>query len=49
MHLMRRREPLPSHYSTMLCPRASAFPTYSTNASLNVQEVKAGIKFKFGP
>jgi len=26
-----------------------AFPTYSTNASLNVQEVKAGINFKFGP
>ena len=25
------------------------FPTYSTNASLNVQEVKAGINFKFGP
>jgi outer membrane immunogenic protein len=24
-------------------------PTYSTNASLNVQEVKAGINFKFGP
>ena len=27
----------------------SAFPAYSTNASLNVQEVKAGINFKFGP
>jgi outer membrane immunogenic protein len=26
-----------------------ALPTYSTNASLNVQEVKAGINFKFGP
>jgi outer membrane immunogenic protein len=26
-----------------------AFPAYSTNASLNVQEVKAGINFKFGP
>ena len=26
-----------------------AFPTYSANASLNVQEVKAGINFKFGP
>ncbi len=26
-----------------------AFPTYSTNASLNVQEVKAGVNFKFGP
>jgi outer membrane immunogenic protein len=25
------------------------FSTYSTNASLNVQEVKAGINFKFGP
>jgi outer membrane immunogenic protein len=25
------------------------FPTYNTNASLNVQEVKAGINFKFGP
>jgi outer membrane immunogenic protein len=24
-------------------------PTYSTNSSLNVQEVKAGINFKFGP
>ena len=24
-------------------------PTYSSNASLNVQEVKAGINFKFGP
>jgi outer membrane immunogenic protein len=24
-------------------------PAYSTNASLNVQEVKAGINFKFGP
>jgi len=27
----------------------AAFPTYSTGASLNVQEVKAGINFKFGP
>jgi outer membrane immunogenic protein len=27
----------------------AAFPTYRTNASLNVQEVKAGINFKFGP
>jgi hypothetical protein len=26
-----------------------AFPAYSANASLNVQEVKAGINFKFGP
>ena len=26
-----------------------AFPTYSANASLNVQEVKAGINFKFWP
>jgi outer membrane immunogenic protein len=26
-----------------------AFPGYSSNASLNVQEVKAGINFKFGP
>jgi outer membrane immunogenic protein len=25
------------------------FPTYSSSASLNVQEVKAGINFKFGP
>jgi outer membrane immunogenic protein len=25
------------------------FSTYSSNASLNVQEVKAGINFKFGP
>jgi outer membrane immunogenic protein len=25
------------------------FPTYSTNASQNIQEVKAGINFKFGP
>ena len=25
------------------------FPTYSSNASANVQEVKAGINFKFGP
>jgi outer membrane immunogenic protein len=25
------------------------FPAYNTNASLNVQEVKAGINFKFGP
>jgi outer membrane immunogenic protein len=24
-------------------------PAYSTNASLNVQEIKAGINFKFGP
>ena len=24
-------------------------PAYSTNTSLNVQEVKAGINFKFGP
>jgi outer membrane immunogenic protein len=27
----------------------TAFPTYTSNASLNVQEVKAGINFKFGP
>jgi outer membrane immunogenic protein len=27
----------------------AAFPTYSTGASLNIQEVKAGINFKFGP
>jgi len=26
-----------------------AFPAYSSNASLNVQEIKAGINFKFGP
>ena len=25
------------------------FPVYTSNASLNVQEVKAGINFKFGP
>jgi outer membrane immunogenic protein len=25
------------------------FPAYTTNASLNVQEVKAGINYKFGP
>jgi len=25
------------------------FPAYSSSASLNVQEVKAGINFKFGP
>jgi outer membrane immunogenic protein len=25
------------------------FPTYSSSASLNVQEVKAGINYKFGP
>jgi outer membrane immunogenic protein len=24
-------------------------PSYTTNASLNVQEIKAGINFKFGP
>jgi outer membrane immunogenic protein len=28
---------------------APAFPIYSSNASLNVQEVKAGINYKFGP
>jgi outer membrane immunogenic protein len=33
---------------TLSLPTA-AFPTYSTSASLNVQEVKAGINFKFGP
>ena len=27
----------------------TAFPTYNPGASLNVQEVKAGINFKFGP
>jgi len=27
----------------------SGFPTYSSNASQNIQEVKAGINFKFGP
>ncbi len=27
----------------------AAFPAYTANASLNVQEVKAGINFKFGP
>jgi outer membrane immunogenic protein len=27
----------------------AGFSTYSTSASLNVQEVKAGINFKFGP
>jgi outer membrane immunogenic protein len=27
----------------------AGFPTYSSNASSNVQEVKAGINFKFGP
>jgi len=27
----------------------SSFPVYNSNASLNVQEVKAGINFKFGP
>jgi len=27
----------------------AAFPAYTSNASLNVQEVKAGINFKFGP
>jgi len=33
---------------TLNLPTA-AFSPYSTNASLNVQEVKAGINFKFGP
>jgi outer membrane immunogenic protein len=27
----------------------TVFPTYSSSASLNIQEVKAGINFKFGP
>jgi outer membrane immunogenic protein len=33
---------------TVNLPTAN-FPTYTSNASLNVQEVKAGINFKFGP
>jgi outer membrane immunogenic protein len=33
---------------TLNLPTA-AFPAYSTNASLNVQEVKAGINYRFGP
>jgi outer membrane immunogenic protein len=33
---------------TLSLPTTS-FPAYSSNASLNVQEVKAGINFKFGP
>ncbi|MGB6288181.1 MAG: outer membrane protein [Xanthobacteraceae bacterium] len=33
---------------TLNLPTAG-FSTYSSNASLNVQEVKAGINFKFGP
>jgi outer membrane immunogenic protein len=33
---------------TLNLPTA-AFSPYSTNASLNVQEVKAGVNFKFGP
>jgi outer membrane immunogenic protein len=33
---------------TLSLPTA-AFPTYSTNATLNVQEIKAGINYKFGP
>ncbi len=35
--------------STTLNLPTTNFPAYSTNASLNVQEVKAGINFKFGP
>ena len=33
---------------TLNLPTA-AFPAYTSNATLNVQEVKAGINFKFGP
>jgi outer membrane immunogenic protein len=33
---------------TLNLPTA-AFPSYASSASLNVQEVKAGINFKFGP
>jgi outer membrane immunogenic protein len=33
---------------TLSLPTA-AFPAYASSASLNVQEVKAGINFKFGP
>jgi outer membrane immunogenic protein len=35
--------------SDMLNLATANFPTYSPSASLNVQEVKAGINFKFGP
>jgi outer membrane immunogenic protein len=33
---------------TLNLPTAT-FPTYASSASLNVQEIKAGINFKFGP
>jgi opacity protein-like surface antigen len=33
---------------TLNLPTAG-FSTYNSNASLNVQEVKAGINFRFGP
>jgi outer membrane immunogenic protein len=33
---------------TLNLPTA-AFPTYASSASLNVQEIKAGINYKFGP